>query len=93
MTNERKEEIKTEAKRRLDNWLKNSTFEEMSAHGSFMRFEMSIALYGYPLKVKPWMSENDVKPFVTLDEFTSPEYKEILNDFFETTYSEYDLTN
>jgi hypothetical protein len=92
MTNKRKEEIKTEAKRRLDNWLKNSTFEEMTVGGSFVRFDMTIGLLGYPFKLEHWMSENDVKKFVTIDEFTSPEYKEILNDLFETAYSESNLT-
>ena len=44
MKNIRKEVIKIEAKRRLDEWLKNSTFDEMTFGGSFMRFDMSIFL-------------------------------------------------
>ena len=54
MTNERKEAIKTEAKRRIDEWIKHSTFNEMAFGGSIIRFDMSLGLRGgYPFGDKP----------------------------------------
>lgn len=83
MTEKRKREIKSEAKRRLKLWLSNSSFDEMTVHGSFIRFNMSIGLLGgYPFEKEQWMDKNDFGGFVTESEFDSLDYDLILHELF-----------
>lgn len=86
-TEERKLEIENEAKRRMNEWLKNSTFEEMSASGSKMRFDMSLGLLGgYPFEEPDWMLDKSFDDFITDEEFNSPEYEKIIDNLFEKVY-------
>jgi hypothetical protein len=78
---ERKLEIEQEAIKRLDLWLKNSNFDEMSAGGSKLRFDMSLGLFGgYPFDKENWMVGFD--GFVTEKEFYSEDYDEIITKLF-----------
>ena len=82
MNNQRFKEIEVEAQKRLDLWLQHSSFDEMSVCGSYMRFDMSLGLLGYPLKKEGWMNESDFNVFVTDKEFNSPQYNEIVKKLF-----------
>ncbi|WP_420601007.1 hypothetical protein [Flagellimonas sp.] len=85
MTKERKLEIKQEAERRLNEWLTHSSFNEMSVHGSKIRFNMSLGLYGgYPFEEPNWMKGKSFNDFVTEKEFDSDEYDNIIDDLFKT---------
>lgn len=89
MTNNRKEKIKEEAQRRLNLWLKHSTFEDMSCDGSKMRFDMSLGLSeGYPFDKPDWMKGQKFNSFVTESEFNSKEYDSIIYQLF---YSQLDI--
>ena len=91
MTTKRQEKIRTEAQRRLNEWLENSTFDEMSVGGSKMRFDMSLGLLGgYPFIKPDWMKTKKFNSFVTEEEFHSKEYNLIIDDLFNT---ELDLIN
>jgi hypothetical protein len=80
---ERKLQIKEEAKNRLIQWLKNSTFDDMSIGGSRIRFDMSLGLFGgYPFEKKDWMVGFD--SFVNENEFNSNEYDEIIYELYYT---------
>ena len=84
MTEERKEEIKAEAERRIGLWLSSTSFEEMTVYGSFIRFNMAIGLLGgYPFEKEQWMDKDDFEGFVTEDEFDSVDYDLILSELFE----------
>jgi hypothetical protein len=88
MTEDRKKEIKEEAKRRIDLWLSNASFDEMSVHGSLTRFNMAIGLLGgYPFEKEDWMTESDFDGFVTEDEFNSIEYDDIIEQLFQDCMS------
>ena len=76
-------EIKLEAKNRLNLWLKNSSFEEMTLNFSQIRFEMAIGLFGYPFEKEYWMGKNEFNQFVTEQEFDSNEVSIILNKLFQ----------
>lgn len=82
MTKERKKEIKKEAERRLKLWLSNSSFNEMTCYGSFVRFDMAIGLLGYPFEKEQWMNKDDFDGFVTESEFDSVDYDLILEELF-----------
>jgi len=49
MTKKRKNQIKKELEKRLELWLSNSTFDEMSFNGSKMYFEMALGPVGQVL--------------------------------------------
>jgi hypothetical protein len=87
MNIERKEEIKQESKRRLNEWLKNSTFNKMSVYGSFIRFNMSIGLNGYPFEKPEWMKDKKFDKFITDEEFHSVDYNKIMYGLFELAQS------
>jgi len=83
MKEERKKEIKTEAEKRLKLWLSNTSFDEMTVYGSFIRFNMAIGLLGgYPFEKEEWMDKNDFGGFVTWAEFDSIDYDLILEELF-----------
>jgi hypothetical protein len=88
MKYERTLEIKNEAQRRLNEWLTNSSIEEMTHMGSRFKFDMSLGLMGgYPFVAKEWMN-GDFKGFVTEKEFNDPDYDFIIDELFEKAISE-----
>jgi hypothetical protein len=86
ITNERIKEIEVEAKRRLDLWLLNTSFQEMSCGGSYIRFHMALGLRGYPFGKRDWMADGDFNEFVSEKEFNSPQYDTIISKLFEIEY-------
>ena len=83
-------EIYTEAKRRMNLWLSNSTFDEMTVMGSRMRFDMALGLYGgYPFEKPEWMKDKAFDNFITESEFNTSEYEEIINQLFEKAKKNY----
>lgn len=85
MTNQRREKIKTEAKRRLNEWLQNSSFNEMTVGGSLMRFDMALGLMGgYPFDKPKWMKGKKFNSFVTDEEFISKEYENIIKELYRS---------
>ena len=89
MTPERKQEIETEVKRRLNLWLENSTFEEMSVHGSKMRFETALGMVGYPFVPESWMTKKECSQFIKDYEFYSQEYNDIIDELFKENFLKY----
>jgi len=82
MKEQRKKEIKAEATRRLELWLSNSSFNEMSHHGSLMVFNMMLALRGCEYVKPQWMDKDDFGVFVTNYEYNSAEYDLIIEELF-----------
>lgn len=83
ISNKRKLAIRQEAERRLNLWLQNSSFNEMSIGGSMMRFNMSLGMINYPFVKEKWMDKDDFKRFVTDAEFDSEDYDEIIIELYE----------
>ena len=84
ISSDRKIQIYIEAKRRMNLWLAHSTFDEMTAVGSKMRFDMALGMFGgYPFEKPEWMKDKSFIDFVTEAEFHSSEYEEIINQLFE----------
>nr|WP_299384170.1 hypothetical protein [Allomuricauda sp.] len=77
-------DIYLEAKRRMELWLSHSTFDEMTAMGSRLRFDMALGLYGgYPFEMPEWMEDSAFNDFVSEFEYDTLEYQEIINQLFE----------
>jgi len=84
MNEQRKKAITSEAQKRLNLWLQNTSFEKMTIGGSLMRFEMALGLFGgYPFEKEKWMDKNDFNGFLTEQEFYSIDYNLIVNELFE----------
>jgi len=87
MTNKRQEKIRTEAKRRIAEWLQNSSFDEMTVGGSRMRFDMALGLLGgYQFEKPEWMKGKKFNSFVTEQEFNSDEYDQIIDELFDNEF-------
>jgi len=83
MKKERKEEIREEVERRLVLWLENSSFDDMTIGGSYLRFTIGIGLLGgYPFKKEEWMGKDDFNSFINMSEFNSTEYDDIMREIF-----------
>lgn len=81
MTKDRQKEIKLEAERRINLWLQNSTWAELTEYGSYQEFNYSLMLFGFNYKRKKWMGD-DFKIFVSQEEFYSNEYDKIISDLW-----------
>ena len=82
MTQKRQEKIKTESERRINEWLQNSSFDEMTVGGSYLRFEMALGLNGYPFEKEKWMKGKKFNKFITDNEFDSKEYDKIILELY-----------
>jgi len=83
LSEKRIKEIKDEAQRRLSLWLSNSTFDDMTVSGSYIRFNIALGLLdGYLFEKEDWMNENDFQGFVTNEEYDSIDYDIIITDLF-----------
>jgi hypothetical protein len=89
MTQERQQEIKIEAERRLKEWLTHSTFDKMTVYGSRLRFNMALGLFGYPSVKEKWMKGKGFDVFVTEEEFNSEEYDKITDELFYENLTKY----
>jgi hypothetical protein len=79
----RKKEIWAEAQKRIKLWLENSSFDQMTVHGSMMRFDMALGLNGgYPFEKEEWMKEEDFNDFITDEEFYDPDYDNMIHELF-----------
>jgi len=86
MNEQRKNEIREEAERRVKLWVENTSFAEMTVNGSFVRFNMAVGALGYPFHYRDWMNADDFKSFVSTEEFETPEYDDIIRDLFDKYY-------
>ncbi len=93
MTEKRYKEIVYETQKRVDLWLQNSTFEEMTVGYSTLRFNMALGLNGYPFELEHWMNPNDFTKFVTDEEFEHPLYDHIVDVSFNLLYEHKDELN
>jgi len=82
MTEKRKQEITDEVKRRVNLWLTNTDWNEMTCYGSYIRFNMSVGMRGYPFEKEQWMNKNDFKNFITDKEDESDFFNELMTDMF-----------
>lgn len=60
-----KEQFKKALEERLQKRLKKETFDEITVGGSKMRFDMAMAITGYPFELPKGASEEDYSPLLT----------------------------
>lgn len=67
---------------RLRKRLKDQSFDEISAGGSRMRFDMSMAIDGYPFELPPGADPKQYSPLLTHEQYMSGQYDDITNEIF-----------
>mgnify|MGYP003640954455 CR=1 FL=1 len=81
----RKLEIEKEGRKRLDLWMQQVSFNEMTVHGSLIRFDMALGLLGgYPFIKEDWMNESEFNGFVSDAEFDDLDYDDIILKLFKS---------
>ena len=89
METKRKLEIEKEGQKRLDLWMEQVSFNEMTVHGSLMRFNMALGLLGgYPFVTEDWMNKADFGSFVSDAEFDDLDYDKIIVKLFNSKENE-----
>jgi hypothetical protein len=83
MTEKRFNEIYEEAHKRMFLWLKNESFDRMTCHGSYILFQLSLGLMGYPFELRHWMKKEDFNCFITEEEYNSEQMDYIATILFE----------
>lgn len=77
-----KDQFKNKLKSRLKKRLKTQSFDEMTVGGSKMRFDMALAIDGYPFEVPEGENEKDYQALLTQDQYLSGEYDDVINEVF-----------
>lgn len=77
-----KDQFKNKLKARLKNRLKNQTFDQITVGGSKMRFDMALAIDGYPFELPEGADERDYQPLLSNEQYMSGEYDDVINEVF-----------
>jgi|TARA_R100000482_G_scaffold95925_1_gene40546 hypothetical protein len=92
------EEIKNELIRRskvIENVLIKETKDIKSLQasvgmsGSLIRFRAALAPIGYPFEPPSWMTENETRQIMSMDDFDSDTYDDIIENLFDNMYEKY----
>lgn len=77
-----KDQFKNKLKARLRKRLKTQTFDQMTVGGSKMRFDMALAIDGYPFELPEGAEEKDYQPLLSQEQYMSGEYDDVINEVF-----------
>lgn len=77
-----KDQFKNKLTSRLKKRLKSQSFEDLTAGGSRMRFDMELAIDGYPFELPKRANDKDYKPLLTQEQYLSGEYDDVIEDVF-----------
>ena len=78
-----REEFRENLKARLVRRLEKQSFDELTVGGSKLRFDMALAIDGYPFEIPEGENHADYEPLLTSDEYMSGYYDEVINEVFE----------
>ncbi len=78
-----KDLFRNKLKARLRKRLKTQSFDEMTVRGSKMRFDMALAINGYPFEIPRGADEKDYESLLTDDQYQSGEYDDVIDEVFK----------
>lgn len=78
-----KHKFKSALEARLAKRLENQTFDEMTVGGSKLRFDMAMAIDGYPFELPDGANQADYKSLMTSEEYMSGRYDDVIDAVFE----------
>lgn len=76
------EAFKSALEARLAKRLTETTFEELTVGGSKLRFDMAMAIDGYPFVLPEGAKEEDYCPLLTNDQYMSGYYDDVISEVF-----------
>ncbi|MEH6348371.1 MAG: hypothetical protein V7785_24970 [Bermanella sp.] len=77
-----KKDFKKALEERLFKRLKTQTFDEMTVGGSKLRFDMAMAIDGYPFELPEGAVEEDYQSLLTNEQYMSGEFDEVIDKVF-----------
>lgn len=77
-----KEQFRNKLKARLKKRLQTKSFEQITVGGSKMRFDMELAINGYPFELPKGADEKDYKALLTEEQYMSGEYDDVIDEVF-----------
>jgi len=77
-----KDQFRNKLTTRLKKRLKTQTFDEMTVSGSKMRFDMAMAIDGYPFEIPEGANEKDYARLLTQEQYLSGEFDQIIDEVF-----------
>ncbi|ATC60115.1 hypothetical protein [Vibrio anguillarum] len=67
---------------RLDKRLQSQSFDELSVGGSRIRFDMALAIDGYPFELPDGAIEEDYEPLLTTENYMSGMFDDVIDEVF-----------
>lgn len=77
-----KEKFREILKQRLAKRLQTQSFDELTVHGSQMRFEMALAINGYPFELPKGANKKDYESILTDEQYQSGEFDDVIDEVF-----------
>jgi len=78
-----KQDFKLALENRLAKRLENQSFDEMTVGGSKLRFDMAMAIDGYPFEIPKGANKADYERLLTTEEYISGRYDEEIDAVFD----------
>ncbi|SON51516.1 hypothetical protein [Vibrio tapetis] len=76
--------FKEDLEERLDKRLQSQTFDELSVGGSRIRFDMALAIDGYPFELPEGVIEEDYEPLLTTEIYMSGMFDDVIDEVFKS---------
>ena len=83
----KREEFKKALEKRLVKRLKKMSFDAITVGGSKMRFDMELAINGYPFDLPEGAVEGDYEPLLTDDQYMSGEFDDVVEEVFNKAFA------
>ncbi len=77
-----KEQFRNKLKVRLRKRLKTQSFDELTVGGSKMRFDMALAIDGYPFEIPKSADEKDYRALLSSQQYQSGEFDDVIDEVF-----------
>jgi hypothetical protein len=77
-----KDQFRNKLKVRLKKRLKMQTLDQITAGGSKMRFDMSLAIDGYPFEIPRGADKKDYKSLLSSEQYQSGEFDDVIEEVF-----------
>ena len=78
-----KETFKNLLKDRLEKRLQKQSFDELTIGGSKLRFDMALAIDGYPFEIPVGEEESDYEALITTEQYMSGYYDDVIYEVFQ----------
>ncbi|NOI31876.1 hypothetical protein [Vibrio coralliilyticus] len=79
-----KQSFKEDLEKRLEKRLQSQSFDELTVGGSRIRFDMALAIDGYPFELPEGALEEDYEPLLSTDNYMSGMFDDVIDEVFNS---------